>query len=475
MHNPILRWAFPELIWPNFNKIDYGAWKKTGYFLPGRTDLTLRDAFVRSLGITSKDTGGRIDILIIDDLVSEESARSGAELSYRSQWVRSISQQLQGGNSCALLVTNRWALDDPNSLVHDVLQHWEIWSRAAWVCETHGRGNCGRRPSDIEEDPCVLSDEPLWPEMWSPESILEKHADLGDELFFTQWCNRPTKKAELKVEDLRKFGLDLQGVKSDTGSMSRQWCVNIPEVIDPETRSLVTVKEIIPISHIPIQAISIDPAGAEEGSTGRKAGKTARWAVSWFGLERATGRVFWLDLAAKHWGPGEAIDEVFKFWLECSMKVGRALPILCERVAAQTIVAPAMKYKARDYVNTLTNPRDRREMARRFPAVVQKGSAGLTGFHFIPPARGTNKDERIRRRLGWRLQQHKLYLRDGIILPRVELRHFPTGSKDTLDTEVQFEEKALEFTGVDLHSDKAMMQRVARRNQRIRNAGVTGV
>ena len=92
----------------------------------------------------------------------------------------------------------------------------------------------------------------------------------------------------------------------------------------------------------------------------------------------------------------------------------------------------------------------------------------------IPPAHGVSKDDRIRRRTGNRLGQGLLYLRSGLQLPKWEVRHFPTGTKDALDTHAQVEEIYLvNTTGVN--SDRLAKLRKRKRQRRLAAADSTGV
>lgn len=448
-HNVALRWAFPELQWVNYNKPDYGKWEKSEYFLPGRQNIRLADGFMRSIGVTSKDTGGRADIFIIDDLLSEESASSPAEIAKRCHWLRSVLQQLESMESVAMLVTNRWALDDPNSMVHDEMPSWSIWSRAAWVCGTHGRGNCGRRPSDMVDDPCTPTEESIWPER-HPD--LDKVRELfGDSIFFIQWGNRAERNAELDVSRLIEFTLETRMVADAQGTPRRELCVYIPEQRDHDTREVVAADETIPINQLRGHYLSLDPAGADDDSLARQRKKTARWASSWFAIDPPTGRVFWLDCRADHWPPTEAIERVYAMWLECSEIIGRKIPILCEKVAAQTLVRPALKFRAQN--DKIVLHHDLIEM--------------------LPVPRGIRKIDKIRKRTGWRLGNRKLLLRRGIIMPRIEIRHYPTGTLDALDTHAQYEEKALELQGIQ-RATRSTRERRRTRESRVANAGVTG-
>lgn len=452
--NPLLRWAFPELLWPNPKNPDYGSWSDESYSLPGRTDPTQPAPYLRAISIHSKESGRRADVIILDDILSEKTKDSPGELTYRWDWVRSITQLLdkrtvgRGPGGVVLLVTNRKNLDDPNSKIHDGHggEQWSIWHRGASECVVHGRSNCGRQPSDIETD-CAPNGRPIWPEKHPDLEIIR--ADLGDQIYFTEWENDPVQQSEFDTEKFLAFDIDILDRNTSNG-VQRGWHVNVPEQRDREGR-VIAAAESIRLADLVEHRISIDPAGADEDSEARKAGKTARWCASWFAMDAPTNRVFWLACEAGHWAPDDAIEACYSTWRTASEMLGRPVEVICERVAAQTLVASALKLRAQ--------------------ADGLKSELGQV--EMIPPARGLQKDTRIRQRFGWRLNQHKLYVRAGIMLPRLEARHFPSGTKDSLDTEVQYEQIALERGGMrrGRASQKAA---AARRRNRLARAGRTG-
>ena len=448
--NGILRWAFPELVWPNFNNVAYGSWEKRGYALPGKSDPTDPNPFVRAMGLVSAVSGSRLDILLIDDLLSEESSESPQEVAYRVRWVDSIQQLLEeptaddSGASVTLLIENRWCLDDPNSHIHDTKPDWQIWSRAIWECGIHGRGNCGRKASDTTDE-CPPTDRSIWPERHPNLDGIRRR--FGDVVYFTQWGNRPARKAELDAAKLLPFRIDARAVEM-SGRVRREACVVVTAVADA-TGHLLCADLVLPVSQLVEPALTVDPASADQKSIARAAGKTARWAISLFGLDSATGNVYWIDCRADRWTPDVAIDKLMDAWLDACGLFGQRVPIICEKVAAQTLVAAACKFAAQ---------------ARHID--------GPT-VHMQPMR--IDASVPIRRRLGYRLGDGRLYLREGLTQPRVELRHFPHGTKDTLVTEVLYEEHVLEKIGVIATEDATPYERALAARQRLANAGTTGV
>jgi hypothetical protein len=446
--NTILRWTFPELLWENTNRVPYGSWKATAYTLNGRKNPTLSDPFMTAVGIDSKTQGGRAEGLILDDLVGETSYRSPTELQRRCDWARTIGfilenrdyQHIQGG--FVIVNENRWALDDVNSMIHNEMKDWAIWHRAAYRCIVHGAGNCGRWSDDTERT-CANSDEPLWKGRYPDADSLERvRLDVGSEQFAAQFLNDPTAAAELHEDSLRVFRLQVATTKINNIPV-RDWCVIIPAV-GPDNKPIQGADdEIIPLQVLQSHIISIDPASSKDS-------KNARTCISWFAFDKPTGRVFWLDCFGDHMEAATATRAAFKIYKEAAQKLSASPNILIEKVACQSYFGAAMKFLAVNDGVRLPEP------------------------EMIPPAHGVAKDDRIRRRVGNRLNQGLLYLRSGLQLPRSEIKHFPTGSKDSLDTLVQAEEKYLELIGSP-RGDRLQEVRRRKRQRRLQSTTSAGV
>lgn len=458
MLNPVLRWAFPEFVWPNFNIREGAAGWSEGSWTPrGRINPLIRDDFMRAVGLESKEQGGRAELLLIDDLVGEQSWKSEVELQRRKDWLRNVGnllensdyRQPQGG--AILLIENRWSLNDVNTMVHVEMPDWEVWRRSAYRCIVHGTGNCGRwgaQDDVVDATACADSDTPLWLSRYPDAESLERvRRDKGDEIFDAQWRNDPRRNADLDPARFRDFHLDVVSYTLPDGSHHRGWCAIIPG--RREEGKPPAPNEILPLAHLPMHVISVDPASSREKSA-------ARTAASWFAYDPPTGRVFWLDCRADRWHPDRAIDEIYALWQDACDRLPFEPQILVEKVAAQTYVASALKFRHRVEL-------DRNRAARRLPEI-----------DMIPPAHGEAKIDRIRRRVGNRLGQDRLYLRSGLQLPRAEARHFPTGTKDALDTAVQAEERFLE-RHASRGGDALLEARRRKRRERIARAGTSGV
>lgn len=446
--NVVIRWAYPELLWENYNRLPYGEWSQTGYTLNSRINTALPDPFLTAVGLDSKVQGGRAEGVIIDDLVGETSYRSAAELERRKAWIKTVGYLLENRDykhpdgGFMLVVGNRWSLDDVNSMIHNEMHDWQIWHRSAYRCIVHLAGNCGRW-DDSTERACADSNEPLWKGRYPDAESLERvERDVGSELFAAQFRNDPTAEAELNAQNFRYCNTGVVPAASHDGSMKRQWAIVIPHYT-PDGTILPDKQEAIALAHLGQSLISIDPASSKDT-------KNARTAISWFEYDAPTDRVFWLECVADHFAPEEAVEAAYKVFVEARRMTGRTPRILVEKVALQAYFAQALKHYAQTRRDRVPEP------------------------EMIAPSIGIAKEDRIRRRFGNRLNQGKLYLREGLQLPKWETRHFPTGTMDCLDTEVQAEEIYLNIMRT-VSSDRLAQARKRKRARRIAAADRTGV
>jgi hypothetical protein len=446
--NRFLRFITPELLWENYTRLPFGKWRDTGYTLNGRKNPSLADPFLAAVGIDSKAQGGRAEGIIIDDLVGETSYHSPAELERRCDWVRTIGFLLENRDpehadgGFMLVDGNRWALDDVNSMIHDQLGDWAIWHRSAFRCVIHGTGNCGRRASD-QDNPCTDSDTPLWLGRYpDAESLARVEADVGVEAFAAQFRNDPTHASELDASQFRPFRLEPMTASVAGSSPFRTWCVVVPRLNDlgqPQPGG----DEIIPLRALTDHVISIDPADSKNP-------KNARTAATWTAMDRPTSRVFILDYAADQWSADEAIEAEYKLVCLAIERAALAPRILVEKVACQGYVASALRLRA------------------------EKDDVRIPRCEMVPPANGQAKPDRIRRRVGNRLNQGLYHLRFGLHLPKEEARHFPTGTLDLLDCLAQAEEVYLAVSGA-VKSRTLAAARRRKREARLASCDSTGV
>lgn len=436
--NPVLRWAFPELLWESYTHLPYGQWKHESYVLNGRRNTSESNPYLDSLGLESVAQGGRAEGIIVDDLVGETSYRSPTEIERRRDWIRTIGFLLENRSATTpdggflLVIGNRWSLDDVNSMIHTDYHSWDIWRRSALRCMVHGAGNCGRWGSD-ESSTCAPANDTLWRQRYpTVESLMSIVEEASEEVVAAQLYNDPTRTADLDSSQFVDFNVNIETISID-GQLTREWAAIIQRPGEREVLALPSLSK-----HL----ISVDVASSKDV-------RAARTAISWFAYDAPTSRVLWLDCRADRWSPDEAVAEALKLWIEAADR-SRTLPrILVEKVAAQAYFATAMQHHAR-LANVTIPP-----------------------IELISP-RGVPKEDRIRSRVGYRLGQGRLLLRSGLQLPRSETRRFPTGTCDALDTAAQAEEVYLEASSMH-HRSAAAAARRRYRMARVAAAGRAGV
>lgn len=443
--NEALRWMFPEMLWPNPNKTDYGIWSRSAYFLPGRQDTRNANPYLRPAGLASRERGGRADGLFIDDIVGGDDYiehLTESELSRRWNYITSIPQLLknldpdssQGG--FVLVTGNRLALDDVNSRIHDEMPRFSIWHRSAFRCSIHDLGNCGRRRSDAETD-CAPTQESLWTARYPDAESLARVAEmLGQDRFDTEWLNDPHRKSDLDVGLVRPFLLEAREVQDPgTQRTKREWCIVIHTAED-------TPDEVIPLHTLSRHAISIDPASSRKSTA-------CRTAIVWLALDASNHRRFLLDCRADRWKPGQAIPSMLQVYEDAQRRARTSPAIICEKVAAQEYVSYALGLFAR-------------ERNVRIPKIIDE-----------PVPHGVSKEDKNRRRVGSLLNQGLLYIRADLQLPRMEIRHFPTGTMDTLDGISQAETLFQRTFGGRAYAQQLARRRAAR-ERRVANATTAG-
>ena len=442
--NPLLRWCFPEFIWPNVNRRSYKCEYNAREWTPaGRLNETEPNAFVRAAGSETAIVGGRSDVTIFNDLIGEHNCNSPTEILRQRDFVKTAPFLLEDrdpespSGGVAIVEGNRWLLDDVNSLIHDEFHDWAIWRRSVLRCYVHGAGSCGRWGSD-EAKACGPTQVPTWPERYPDmESIERVIRDIADPAkVAAQLFNDPTKASDLDPARMRPFYVEVRPVRDDRGKLSREWCAVVPVAAGGE--------EILPLAALDPHVISIDPAASDEPGS-------ARTAILWAARDRVTGRRLWIDCVADRWAAdsGKAEAAIVDMIEMVHERTGRMPRLAIEKVAAQGYLASAIVHLARARKLRISEP------------------------ELIKPVKGLAKDDRIRRRIGFVLSQDLLLVRAGLQLPRTEARHFPTGTKDVLDAGGQAEEVFGSYRGKVMDDDRRDARRAAR-ERRIAQSGVTG-
>lgn len=448
--NPLYRWLYDELIWPNTNRRAYKCeYSGPEWTLNGRVNVTMADSFVRAAGAETAIVGGRADGMVFNDLLGEHNYKSRTEVMRQRDFIKTAPfllenrdpQSPEGG--FVIVEGNRWLLSDVNSLIHDEYPDYAIWRRGVFRCYVHGAGNCGRWGSATAKT-CGPTQATIWPERHpDADAIARLERDINDPAAAAaQLHNDPTAAADLDPARMLPFYVEVRTVRDTRGRLTREWCAIVATAVDG-----IRGEEAIPLATMAPHIVSVDPAASEEEGS-------ARTAIIWYARDSVTGRRFALDCIADRWaadsGRAEAaIVDLIAMIVDRARVAPATVKVVLEKVAAQGYLGSAIKHEA-----------EKRGMRIAAPLLVK-------------PAKGLAKQDRIRRRIGYVMSQDMLYVRDGLALPRAEARHFPGGTLDTLDALAQAEEAIGNYRGSIRDDDRARARRDAR-ERRLAASTVTG-
>lgn len=150
--------------------------------------------FACGVGGALSGRGG--DLILIDDPISEQQAKSGNTQAFLDQWEwfqQGLMTRLMPGGRIILLQT-RWSKLD---LTGQILNHMAK--------------NPDAEQWELIELPAVLpSGEPLWPEFWSKEELEQKRISVGPAAWAAQYLQQPTSEGAqiLKSEWWRNWDKD---------------------------------------------------------------------------------------------------------------------------------------------------------------------------------------------------------------------------------------------------------------------------
>jgi hypothetical protein len=143
-----------QKIFPALKKDPNGIWTTTS--LQVKRPNKAKDPSVRAVGVHGALTGGRIDRLIVDDILDGENTDSPASRKKLESWVRSTAFSRLTKKARVLIVGNAW---HPEDLLHELAANGQYhWVRFPILDKL---GNI------------------TWPQAWSRERIEKKRVDCG--------------------------------------------------------------------------------------------------------------------------------------------------------------------------------------------------------------------------------------------------------------------------------------------------------
>jgi len=257
----------------------------------GKSSISLKVA-----GMTSVTTGGRWDLIIVDDPVVEENSRTDAQ---RRKVERKIADLRKQGDANARIVylNTPWHIDDASSRIdREQGDQWHIMYRPAMWFET-----ATARPVYYWEYNALPPGSPMPGEppenaVWTPEAI---EAERGQPDFYSQILLQPRNpETALYVED------DFPIIDCRTRMPS------CPEVwAGLGGRLTETEQALLDADDVRIRAYTfVDTAGAENPTERNDESFGVSYRISRF------GDMVIVRLAAGQWTPMQEMDGVYEAW-----------------------------------------------------------------------------------------------------------------------------------------------------------------
>jgi len=138
-----------------------------------RTEIS-KNPTLKATGLMGPITGGRSDLVVMDDIIDEENIRTRLQLEKVSTWVWKVLYPTLYPWGGIIAIGTRWSYAD---IYAELLEKW---------------------PSDIKQAVNYKDPEKpetafaLWPEYWSLEKLDERKDEIGTIFFNCQYQNDPT-------------------------------------------------------------------------------------------------------------------------------------------------------------------------------------------------------------------------------------------------------------------------------------------
>ena len=224
----------------------------------------------------------RPDLIICDDILKDETARSPTQREKIYDWFKRAVIPL-GKDAIIIVVNTIFHHDDlPSRLLKEIQQK----TLKNWL---------GLRFSAIKED-----NTPLWPSHWPLQDLEEKKLVLGSSKFATEYMNEPTSDEEAIFRpEWIKYYTDAQ--------------------LPPRDRLIITM--------------GVDPA------TGKQHGDYSAYVV--VGKDKETGKIYVLEAYGKKVSPERFTQDIISAYKRWAPKV-----IIFEEIAFQEIYKKVIMEKA---------------------------------------------------------------------------------------------------------------------------------
>lgn len=174
-----------------------GRWGKSSICV--RRSKNLRDGTVKAVGVGSSITGGRYDLIILDDIDDETTVANARRRRKTKHWLKgTVLPMLDDGGSVVAIGTRKHSddtyqdlLDDPTfaTIQTEAILEWPDLTKVTWDVTVDASGKEVVRGAHVPDD---AGGKTLWPEKWPIEKMLLVWRSIGSFLFAREYQNQVT-------------------------------------------------------------------------------------------------------------------------------------------------------------------------------------------------------------------------------------------------------------------------------------------
>jgi hypothetical protein len=354
--NPLFQWLYPEMVPESFDK----GWTANSIVIP--RSRSYDEPTVLAAGVGGKITGLHFDLIVYDDIIGLEAARSPSEMQAAINWFE-LAPGMQNDPATfeEILVGTRWREGSAD------LYGWVMEKLPYRKVGNHREGFVWYIRSAVEDG------KPIFPEKFSMQKLESIRKREGDYQFAAQFLNDPT--------------------SPDSTDFPAHW-VNTYRVSDDRKMILLDSGESVAVQSL--NRISFyDPSAG-----GRSAGSEN--AIVVVGMD-SSRRIFCLEVWAKNSPFGEAVEQ----WFLLNDK-WRCWANYFESIGPHKVVSELVKMRQ--------NPCQ----------MCGKNHHRLNAIPHIPTGAGDrSKEERIRSLAQSAFEEGRVFIRVGMDKLRKQITSFP--------------------------------------------------
>ena len=232
------------------------------------------EASVWARGVDSSVTGGHCDIMVLDDLVGEDSHRSSLEVQRRIDFVKYSSYLFDNAERGISLVLGTWW---PGGF-YEYITSVKKYEKCIFGAYVDVRYRDFLRTVGIGTD--KIEGDPVFPQRRSKQGLEEERRHSGDYSFTHQMLNLPIQDdmIQFRSEDIMYF----------------RWADGGDSIIAGEDK--------LPLSSL-FKTMTVDPATGEGVETDDSA-------ITVCAYEHKTGRIFVLEATSGKWLPNALVEKI---------------------------------------------------------------------------------------------------------------------------------------------------------------------